>query len=177
MSSQAPTRSRARRALALLVGAAVVATASVVIAAPGSAENETVIRTLAGSRVEADPGRLAAPRTMAVDNAGNIFFTDTDNHLIRRLDPSGVVTNIAGTGSEGEGPDGGAGHRLGHLATPRRGRRQPGPRVHRRQPQPPDPAGRPGQRHRDDGGGHRARPASAATGARPPRPSSTGPGS
>jgi sugar lactone lactonase YvrE len=88
------------------VGALVVATASVMIAAPGSAEDETVIRTLAGSKVEADPGRLAAPRTMAVDNAGNIFFTDTDNHLIRRLDPSGVVTNVAGTGSEGEGPDG-----------------------------------------------------------------------
>ena len=50
---------------------------------------------------------LAQPRTAAVAANGDIYFTDTYHHQIRRLDASGVVTNVAGTGYAGSGGDGG----------------------------------------------------------------------
>jgi hypothetical protein len=37
------------------------------------------------------------PRGIAVDNASNIFVADTDNHVIRWIDPTGYVRVIAGT--------------------------------------------------------------------------------
>ena len=41
------------------------------------------------------------PRGLAVDNFGNLFIADSSNHQIRRLDPYGNVTTIAGTGKDG----------------------------------------------------------------------------
>ncbi|MGA1870687.1 MAG: RHS repeat-associated core domain-containing protein [bacterium] len=46
-----------------------------------------------GSAVYAE---LAAPKDVAVDNAGNIYIADTCNNCIRRIDPSGIITTIAG---------------------------------------------------------------------------------
>lgn len=48
-----------------------------------------------------NPGGLA----MAAD--GSLFVSDTLNHRIRRIDPSGTVTTVAGTGVEGFAGDGG----------------------------------------------------------------------
>ena len=36
-------------------------------------------------------------QALAVDQAGNVYFTDTLNHTIRRVTPAGVVTTIAGS--------------------------------------------------------------------------------
>ena len=44
---------------------------------------------------------------MAVDAAGNLYIADENNHRIRRVDPSGIITTIAGTGEEGFSGDGG----------------------------------------------------------------------
>ena len=55
----------------------------------------------------ADQARLAFPVGVAVDGAGNLFIADEGNHRIRRVDPAGTITTIAGTGGFGFSGDGG----------------------------------------------------------------------
>ena len=70
------------------------------------------ITTIAGSGAEDDEGQpateafLTSPRGVAVDDHGNVYIADTENHRIRKVDAeSGVITTIAGTGEEGYGGD------------------------------------------------------------------------
>jgi hypothetical protein len=44
---------------------------------------------------------LHAPYGVTVDAAGNLYFTDGDNHRIRLITPDGFVVSVAGTGSRG----------------------------------------------------------------------------
>jgi len=45
---------------------------------------------------------------MAFDIAGNLYFTDTANNRVRRIDgATGIIDTIAGNGSAGQGGDGG----------------------------------------------------------------------
>ena len=44
---------------------------------------------------------LYASNDVAVDAAGNLFIADTENHRIRKVDTSGTITTIAGTGETG----------------------------------------------------------------------------
>ena len=46
---------------------------------------------------------LNTPNGLAVDSAGNIFIADTLNHAIRKLDTSGIISTVAGTGVQGYG--------------------------------------------------------------------------
>lgn len=80
-----------RRLVGWLTAAVVAAT--VLVAQPGGAAGAT-----------AD---MNGPRTLAVDEGGRVFVTDTDNHRILRIDPSGAVITVAGTGEAGYGGDGG----------------------------------------------------------------------
>ena len=52
--------------------------------------------------------RLYAPNDVALDAAGNLYIADTGNFHIRRVDPSGIISVIAGIGEEGYTGDGGA---------------------------------------------------------------------
>ena len=73
-----------------------------------------VITTVAGTgeRGHGGDGRLAAsaqlqsPRGVTVDAAGNLYIADSSNHRVRRVDPAGVITTVAGTGERGHGGDG-----------------------------------------------------------------------
>lgn len=39
---------------------------------------------------------LWAPRGVAVDTAGNLYFADSEDFVIRRVDTSGIITSVAG---------------------------------------------------------------------------------
>lgn len=52
---------------------------------------------------------LSRPSGMALDGDGNIFFTDSDNHLVRRWDrATKLIERIAGVGVASYRGDGGA---------------------------------------------------------------------
>ncbi len=55
----------------------------------------------------ATEAQLTTPRGLAVDGSGNVYVSDINSHRIRRIDPDGVITTIAGTGEQGYGGDGG----------------------------------------------------------------------
>src|SRR5207244_3331275 len=49
----------------------------------------------------ATAARLNAPGVMAVDAAGNFYFADGRNHRVRKIDPQGMITTVAGSGAVG----------------------------------------------------------------------------
>ena len=73
------------------------------------------VSVIAGTRVPGYGGdggpaveaQLNYPAAVAVDKADNVYLADTGNHRIRRVDTSGIITTIAGTGEPGYGGDGG----------------------------------------------------------------------
>ncbi|HXR75331.1 MAG TPA: IPT/TIG domain-containing protein [Bryobacteraceae bacterium] len=50
---------------------------------------------------------VASPGGLAVDDAGNLFIADIGNNRIRRVSTSGVITTVAGPGTNGVYGDGG----------------------------------------------------------------------
>ena len=50
--------------------------------------------------------RFYSPEGMAVDSAGNVFVADTYNNLVRKINPFGMVTTLAGSPSAGVLTDG-----------------------------------------------------------------------
>ena len=79
-----------------------------------------IVTTIAGSGTTGEGGggfggdggpaveaRLSHPQSVALDGSGNLYIADTWNHRIRKVDSAGIVTTIAGSGTEGYGGDGG----------------------------------------------------------------------
>jgi uncharacterized repeat protein (TIGR02543 family) len=68
---------------------------------------EWIVSTLAGSGTAgyADRSNTEAqfnyPRGVAVDDAGNVYVADPENHRIRKIDPNGMVSTLAGSGTAG----------------------------------------------------------------------------
>ena len=50
---------------------------------------------------------IAGVSGITADTAGNIYFADVSNHRVRKINTSGIVTTIAGTGTAGYLGDGG----------------------------------------------------------------------
>lgn len=73
-----------------------------------------IITTVAGNGTSGFSGdggaatraELAGPNAVAVDGAGNLYIADTSNMRIRKVNPAGIITTVAGSGSccnEGDG--------------------------------------------------------------------------
>src|ERR1051326_3224915 len=52
--------------------------------------------------------QLDSPSAVAVDGAGNVFVSDSQNHRIRKIGVDGIITTVAGNGTAGSSGDGGA---------------------------------------------------------------------
>ena len=81
-----------------------VAVTLVVIASDWEQQLEDAITGDGGLAVHA---KLSWPRDVAVDADGNLFIADYGNHLIRKVDTSGIITTVAGTGEPGSSGDDG----------------------------------------------------------------------
>src|SRR5262249_8618124 len=61
----------------------------------------------AGDNAAGTSALLNEPSGLAIDDAGNLFVSDTNNFRVRKLSTTGVITTIAGNGSKGYSGDGG----------------------------------------------------------------------
>ena len=77
--------------------------------------NAKIITTIAGNGIEGYSGdgdsatdaALFNPHGVAVDAVGNIYISDWVNNRIRKVNTSGIITTMAGNGTEGYSGDGG----------------------------------------------------------------------
>jgi len=60
-----------------------------------------------GDNALATAARLNLPTALAMDATGNLIFADTGNHRIRKISTTGIITTIAGTGTQGFSGDAG----------------------------------------------------------------------
>jgi hypothetical protein len=67
----------------------------------------TVTPGFSGDGGPATDARLHLPYGLAVDAAGNVYISDAENNRIRKIDPDGIITTVAGTGARGFSGDGG----------------------------------------------------------------------
>lgn len=65
------------------------------------------IHGYSGDGGPATVAQLNSPYDVDVDDAGNIYITDYDNHRIRKINTAGIITTIAGNGTKGYSGDNG----------------------------------------------------------------------
>src|SRR5208282_5388812 len=61
----------------------------------------------AGDGGAATNASLAHPENVTVDAGGNVFIGDFNNNRIRKVDTNGIITTVAGNGTNGFSGDGG----------------------------------------------------------------------
>jgi uncharacterized protein (TIGR03437 family) len=75
-----------------------------------------IITTVAGNgnAAESGDGGLATnaalnyPESAVADAAGNLYISDGDGNVVRKVDTNGIISTVVGTGNAGHGGDGGA---------------------------------------------------------------------
>ena len=63
-------------------------------------------RGYGGDGAPAQYGRLNCPRGLATDTQGNLYIAEEEGGRVRRVDPSGIITTLAGAGKAGFSGDG-----------------------------------------------------------------------
>src|SRR5713226_5043886 len=81
-------------------------------ACAASAAVSYTIQTVAGSSEVGDGGpalnaAISDAEGIAIDSAGNIFLADANDHRVRKINPEGMISTVAGDGSPGFRGDGG----------------------------------------------------------------------
>ncbi len=56
-----------------------------------------------GNGGQATSALLNSPFDVALDAAGNLYIADYGNNVVRKVDPTGVITAFAGSGASGTG--------------------------------------------------------------------------
>jgi sugar lactone lactonase YvrE len=56
----------------------------------------------------ANDAQLGCVWSLALDTGGNLYFSDIDQHRVRRVSTDGIITTVAGDGTAGYAGDGGA---------------------------------------------------------------------
>jgi len=72
-----------------------------------------LVTTFAGSGVRGYSGdggsaltaELSYPIDLAMSGSGDLYVADSYNHVIRKINPAGIITTVAGTGLAGFSPD------------------------------------------------------------------------
>lgn len=105
--------SRRAVAAALIIGLVAVVPAPL----PASAEHgagawtiSTVAGTTFGFSGDGGPATAAQirhPADVAKDASGNLYLSESSGHRVRKVDPTGIITTVVGTGVAGFGGDGG----------------------------------------------------------------------
>ncbi|WP_160115108.1 Ig-like domain repeat protein [Bryocella elongata] len=60
-----------------------------------------------GNGAAASAAELSLPQGVSFDAAGNMYVSDTGNNVVRQVNTSGIITAIAGNGTQGFSGDGG----------------------------------------------------------------------
>ncbi len=61
-----------------------------------------------GDTMAATAARLNTPYGLAVDAANNVYISDYSNNVVRKVNPAGIITTVAGNDSAGYSGDGGS---------------------------------------------------------------------
>ncbi len=72
-----------------------------------------IIDTVAGTGMNGYSGdggpateaRIGNPTAIRFDGVGNLYFSDCDHHVVRKVDADGVISTVVGTGEAGFSPD------------------------------------------------------------------------
>ncbi len=72
----------------------------------GDVQTTCVPGGFSGDGGPATQAQLNYPHDVAVGRDGSIYIDDTGNNRIRRVGPEGIITTLAGTGTDGFTPDG-----------------------------------------------------------------------
>jgi sugar lactone lactonase YvrE len=73
-----------------------------------NSQGEVIGGGYSGDGGAATNAELATPAGVAVDASGNLFIADKGNNCIRKVGTNGIITTVAGNGTNGYSGDGGA---------------------------------------------------------------------
>lgn len=82
-------------------------TSGVISTVAGSGPTGVNMGSFSGDGGPATKAALQEPWSVAFDRQGNLFIGDRDNYRVRKMDPKGIITTVAGNGMSGFSGDGG----------------------------------------------------------------------